>query len=76
MAFEDDMIETGYSDEQEYLERLMDDFEEHYSSQVGCDDDYDYDSSYDEEELNEIRSKQKKKSNGLTIGKQIILIWQ
>ena len=28
MAFEDDMIEAGYSDEQEYLDSLIDDFED------------------------------------------------
>lgn len=79
MAFEDDMIEAGYSDEQEYLERLMDDFEEHYSSQVGRDDDYDYDSSYDEEELNEIRSKQKKEKQWVddwkTNNPDLAIIW-
>ena len=30
MAFEDDMIEAGYSDEQDYLDSLIDDFEENY----------------------------------------------
>ena len=33
MAFEDDMIEAGYSDEQEYLDSLIDDFEDNYRRQ-------------------------------------------
>jgi hypothetical protein len=44
MAFEDDMIEAGYSDEQEYLDSLIDDFEDNYRRQqdreLEYDDDY------------------------------------
>ena len=63
MAFEDDMIEAGYSDEQEYLDSLIDDFESNFRRQQEreleyYDDDYD---SYDyEEEQRERREKQLK----------------
>lgn len=43
MAFEDDMIETGYSDEQEYLDSLIDDFEDNYRRQQDCELEYDDD---------------------------------
>ena len=43
MAFEDDMIEAGYSDEQEYLDSLIDDFEDNYSRQQDCELEYDDD---------------------------------
>mgnify|MGYP007092190658 CR=1 FL=1 len=48
MAFEDDMIEAGYSDEQEYLDSLIDDFEDNYRRQQDCELEYDddYDSYY------------------------------
>lgn len=50
MAFEDDMIEAGYSDEQEYLDSLIDEFEENYNSQMELESQYEeYDPSYDEE---------------------------
>ena len=55
MAFEDDMIEAGYSDEQEYLDSLLDDFEESFTRQREHEMEYsdDYDFSYDEEEERE-----------------------
>lgn len=43
MAFEDDMIEAGYSDEQEYLDSLIDDFEDNYRRQQVCELEYDDD---------------------------------
>ena len=43
MAFEDDMIEAGYSDEQEYLDSLIDDFEDNYRRQQDCELEYDDD---------------------------------
>jgi len=45
MAFEDDMIEAGYSDEQEYLDSLIDDFEDNYRRQQ--DRELEYDDDYD-----------------------------
>lgn len=58
MAFEDDMIEAGYSDEEEYLESLFDDFEEDCSRQkdreLEYDNAFDY---YDEEEEREHRER-------------------
>lgn len=55
MAFEDDMIEAGYSDEQEYLDGLLDDFEEKYTRQRGREMEYpeDFDFSYDEKKEHE-----------------------
>ena len=62
MAFEDDMIEAGYSDEEEYLESLNDDFEEECARQkereLEYDNAYDY---YDEEEENERRERRHKR---------------
>lgn len=50
MAFEDDMIEAGYSDEQEYLDSLLDEYEENYNRQKELEARYKkYDSSYYEE---------------------------
>ena len=43
MAFEDDMIEAGYSDEQEYLDSLIDDFEDNYRRQQDCELEYEDD---------------------------------
>ena len=40
MAFEDEMIEAGYSDEQEYLDSLIDDFEDNYRRQQDCEFEY------------------------------------
>lgn len=62
MAFEDDMIEAGYSDEQEYLESLFDDFEENYSRKQDCESEYDedVDSSYYEEEERRQRERRQK----------------
>ena len=45
MAFEDDMIEAGYSDEEEYLESLNDDFEEECAPQK--ERELEYDNAYD-----------------------------
>lgn len=55
MAFEDDMIEAGYSDEQEYLDSLLDDFDENYKRQLERENSYDdnFDSYYDDEEERE-----------------------
>ena len=53
MAFEDDMIEAGYSDEQEYLDSLIDDFEDNYRRQQDRELEYDDDNNsyyYEEEE--------------------------
>ena len=60
MAFEDDMIEAGYSDEQDYLDSLFDDFEENYRRQQDRELEYDddYDSSDYEEEERERRERQ------------------
>lgn len=62
MAFEDDMIEAGYSDEQEYLDSLIDDFEDNYRRQQDRELEYDddFDSYYDEEEEWERREKRQK----------------
>lgn len=62
MAFEDDMIEAGYSDEEEYLESLFDDFEEICVRQEERELEYDNDSDYyDEEDEREQREKQHKR---------------
>lgn len=66
MAFEDDMIEAGYSDEQGYLDHIMDDFERDFQQQQERELEYDnYDSSYDEEYEEEhselMREKEEKK---------------
>ncbi len=63
MAFEDDMIEAGYSDEQEYLESLIDDFAENYRRQLERESEYDddVDSSYYEEMKQEQRERLQKK---------------
>ena len=37
------MIEAGYSDEQEYLDSLIDDFEDNYRRQQDCELEYDDD---------------------------------
>lgn len=62
MAFEDDMIEAGYSDEQEYLDSLLDDFEDNYKCQEESmsyyNDEYDF---YDEEEEQELQEKNRKR---------------
>lgn len=52
MGFEDDMIEAGYSDEQEYLDSILDDFEENYASLRESEMEYsdDFESFSDEEE--------------------------
>lgn len=52
MAFEDDMIEAGYSDEQEYLDSLIDEYEENCNRQTEC-----YDPSYYEELKRERRER-------------------
>lgn len=63
MAFEDDMIEAGYSDEQEYLDSLIDDFEDNYRRQQDRELEYDddYDSYYYEEEERERRERRQKR---------------
>lgn len=63
MAFEDDMIEAGYSDEQEYLDSLIDEYEEDYNRQKELEARYEeYDSSYYEEETEyERRQRQREK---------------
>lgn len=64
MAFEDDMIEAGYSDEQDYLDSLIDDFEESYRRQrdrdLECSADFEYD-DYDEDEERERKEKREKR---------------
>ena len=62
MAFEDDMIEAGYSDEQEYLDSLLDDFEDNYKCQEESMSYYNdvYD-SYDEDEEQELQEKIRKR---------------
>ena len=64
MAFEDDMIEAGYSDEQDYLDSLFDDFEESYRRQrdrdLECSEDFEYD-DYDEDEERERKEKREKR---------------
>lgn len=62
MAFEDNMIEAGYSDEQEYLDSLIDDFERNYKRQLEREAEYDvdFDSDYDEEEERERRKQRQK----------------
>ncbi len=63
MAFEDDMIEAGYSNEQEYLDSLIDDFEENYICQVECELEYNngVDTIYDEEEERKRCERQNKR---------------
>ena len=63
MAFEDDMIEAGYSDEQDYLDSLIDDFEDNYRRQQDRELEYDddYDSYYYEEEERERRERRQKR---------------
>ena len=63
MAFEDDMIEAGYSDEQEYLDSLIDDFEASYTRQLERESQYsdDYDEDYDEEAERERREARQKR---------------
>jgi len=62
MAFEDDMIEAGYSDEEEYLESLIDDYEEDCARQkereLKYKNAFDY---YDEEEEYERQERQHKR---------------
>ena len=64
MAFEDDMIEAGYSDEQDYLDSLIDDVEESYRRQrdrdLECSADFEYD-DYDEDEERERKEKREKR---------------
>ena len=74
MAFEDDMIEAGYSDEQEYLDRLIDDFEENYRRQqeLEMESNNDLDSYYDEEEERERREKLLKRETE----KQWVIDWK
>lgn len=74
MAFEDDMIEAGYSDEQEYLDRLIDDFEENYRRQqeLEMESDNDLDSYYDEDEEREQREKFRKRETE----KQWVIDWK
>lgn len=62
MAFEDDMIEAGYSDEQEYLDSLIDEYEEDYNRQKELEARYEeYDSSYYEEEETEYERRQRQR---------------
>ena len=74
MAFEDDMIERGYSDEQEYLDSLLDEFEENYKRQsqreMKCTNDFEYD-DYDEEEC-----ERKEKSKKRELEKQWVEEWK
>jgi len=77
MAFEDDMIEAGYSDEQEYFDRLIDDYEENYNRQLARETKYNDDEFLDfnedeERELLEEWLKKKKRINGLPIEKKTI----
>lgn len=59
MAFEDDMIEAGHSDEQEYLDGLLDEYEENYNRQMEQEARYGgYDPSYYEELKRERRERQ------------------
>ena len=85
MAFEDDMIEAGCSDEQEYLDRLIDGFEKNYTRQqereLEYDDDYDsYD--YEEEERERLERQQKRETEKRWIEEwkennpDLALIWQ
>lgn len=62
MAFEDDMIEAGYSDEQEYLDSLIDEYEDNVDGQMELEARYEgYDSSYYEEMKCERRERQYKR---------------
>ena len=62
MAFEDDMIEAGYFDEQEYLDSLLDEYEENYNRQKELEARYEeYDSLYDEERECERRERQQER---------------
>ena len=61
MAFEDDMIDAGYSDEEEYLERLIDDFENDFRRQQEKESNYDESYLiYDEDEERERIENRKK----------------
>jgi len=62
MAFEDDMIEAGYSDEQEYLDSLIDEYEEDYNRQKEIEARYEeYDPSYYEEVETEYERRQRQR---------------
>ena len=62
MAFEEDMIEAGYSDEQEYLDSLIDEYEEDYNRQKELEARYEeYDSSYYEEEETDYERRQRQR---------------
>ena len=85
MAFEDDMIEAGYSDEQDYFDSLIDDFEESYRRQQDCeleyDDDYDsYD--YEEEERKRLERQLRREAekqwvnNWKVENPNLAIIWQ
>ena len=64
MAFEDDMIEAGYSDEEEYLESLFDEADDYYNRQQEIESRYEeYDPSYYEEIERERREKELKWEN-------------
>ena len=84
MAFEDDMIEAGYSDEQEYFDRLIDDYEENYNRQLARETKYNDDEFLDfnedeERELLEEWLKKKKENQWVANWKKnnsmLVIIW-
>ena len=74
MAFEDDMIEAGYSDEQEYLDSLINEFEENHKRQLERELEYTDDSEYDDCEEEESVRKEKRKKRDLE--KQWVEEWK
>lgn len=82
MAFEDDMIDAGYSDEQEYLDSLVDDFEKSYSNKNDMAFQYDneyYDSDFYEERKKENLKRESEKewiSEWKLENPNIAIIWE
>lgn len=62
MSFEDDMIEYGFTDENEFLEYLLDEAEESMNKQDDWRDDcIDYSADYEEERVR-VRKKWREKT--------------
>ena len=78
MAFEEDMIEAGYSDEQEYLDSLIDDYEENCKFQEDLE--FEYSDEEESERQLEINGKREAERNWLLEWKNnnpdLSIIWK
>ena len=79
MAFEEDMIEAGYSDEQEYLDSLIDDYEDNCKFQEDLEFEYSDEEEESERQL-EINGKREAERNWLLEWKNnnpdLSIIWK